>query len=72
MTKTQQETEKLVEDIKRIRKEIEGHVSAYSKSELTEEQESKVYRFNNIWESHNNSYDRALNWRRKEKAKNIC
>lgn len=60
LTKTQQETEKLVEDIKRIRKEIEGHVSAYSKSKLTEEQQSKVYRFNNIWESHNNSYDRAL------------
>lgn len=60
LSKTEQETEKLISDIKKIRKDVEEHIAAYSKNQLSKEQEVKITRFKNIWESHNNSYDRAL------------
>ncbi|MFS0644470.1 methyl-accepting chemotaxis protein [Siminovitchia sp. 179-K 8D1 HS] len=60
LAQTEQETEKLIADVKKIREKIEAHVSAYSKHQLSYEQEDKINRFNNIWEAHNNLYDRAV------------
>lgn len=47
-------------EIKHIREKIDAHIEAYSKGQLTEEQKVKLARFHNRWESHNISYDQAV------------
>ncbi|RST77765.1 methyl-accepting chemotaxis protein [Siminovitchia acidinfaciens] len=54
------EVDKKTKEIEQIREKIDTHIEAYSKSHLTEEQKVKMARFNNQWESHNISYDQAV------------
>lgn len=54
------EADKKVEEINKMKEQVAAHIEAYSSSQLTEEQKVKLTQFNNKWESHNISYDQAV------------
>ncbi|WP_340085269.1 methyl-accepting chemotaxis protein [Siminovitchia sp. FSL H7-0308] len=55
-----EEADKKVEEIKKMKEQVAAHIEAYSSSQLTKEQQVKLAQFNNKWESHNISYDQAV------------
>ncbi|MBM7716131.1 methyl-accepting chemotaxis protein [Bacillus thermophilus] len=55
-----EEADKKVEEIKKMKEQVAAHIEAYSSSQLTKEQKVKLAQFNNKWESHNISYDQAV------------